>query len=276
MGVEINTKKILKKWESDIKDRAFRLHLEPRFTIIQVGHRNDSNLYVNNKIKKAKELGIDTRLISLDNVTPQRKLNQIMQEMTGPTILQLPLPDHLNASEALSNLRPEYDLDGLTTYQKGLLVDGDPKAMVPATAKGVIKIAKSLTDLEGLQVLIISRSELIGKPLVHLVLQEDAVPMIAHSKVSKERLYSKMKRADIIVTGCGKRKIFNSEHVGKGEQIIIDCSMEKINGLDNVGDMDKEDILSNTNCHIASGYGHTGPATVLGLLDNVVQFYEMR
>ena len=276
MGFEINTKGILERWENNIKIRAGVLNQEPQFIIVKVGDRNDSNLYVNNKIKKAKELGIVPYLVNLNPDITQSNLNIAMSQIDRPAILQLPLPEHLDAMEALSHLTPQYDMDGLTSYQKGLLVGGDPRAMIPATAKGVVEILKSLTDLTGLRVLIISRSDLIGRPLIQLMLQEDAVPIVAHSRVPKLTLYSEMKKADVIITGCGKRKIFNSNHLAEGNQIIIDCSMEKVDNIDNVGDMDKEDILLNTYSSIASGYGHTGPATILGLLDNVVKYYEMR
>lgn len=276
MGLEINTKKVLEKWESSIKNRVNILIRDPQFIIIKVGDRNDSNLYVNNKIKKAKELGIEPHLVNLSADITQSNLNIAMSQIDRPAILQLPLPEHLDAVEALSHLRPQYDMDGLTNYQKGLLATGDPRAMIPATAKGVVEILKSLTSLRGLRVLIISRSDLIGKPLSQLMLQEDAMPIIAHSKVPKMTLYSEMRKADIIITGCGKRKIFNSTHLADGNQIIIDCSMEKVDGMDDVGDMDKKDVLLNTYSSIASGYGHTGPATILGLLDNVVKYYEMR
>lgn len=274
-GVEINTRGILKNWESSIKIRASVLDQEPQFIIVKIGDKNDSNLYVDNKIKKAKELGIEPYLLHLESNITQHNLNIAMSQIDRPAILQLPLPEHLDAAEALSHLRSEYDMDGLTNYQKGLLAAGDPRAMIPATAKGVREILRVLTDLRGLRVLIISRSDLIGKPLTQLMLQEDAMPIVAHSRVPKLKLYSEMKKADVIVTGCGKRKIFNQTHFNDINQIIIDCSMEKVDGISGVGDVDKEDVLLHTYNHIASGYGHTGPATILGLLDNVVKYYEM-
>jgi len=275
-GAEINTKEILKEWEEDIKHRARVLHQEPLFNIIKVGDRDDSNLYVNNKIKKAKELGLNPIEIALPKSITQYELNAIIGCSSVPTILQLPLPSNLDEKEAISCLKPELDMDGLTNYQKGLLVDGDPMAMIPATAKGVMRIIESLTIVGGLKVLIISRSQLIGKPLAQLILQKDGIPIVMHSRVPKLTLYSEMKKADVIITGCGKRKIFNHKHFNKTNQIIIDCSMKKIDGISGVGDVDKEDVLLHTYNCIASGYGHTGPATILGLLDNVISYYEMR
>lgn len=274
-GVEINTKEILKEWEEDIKDRAFKLHQKPEFIIIKVGCRDDSTLYVNNKISKAKQLGITPVEIALPETASQHQLNSIIKSVKSPATLQLPLPEHLDATEALSYLEPKFDMDGLTNYQKGLLVSNNSKAMIPATAKGVMKIIESLTSVKALRVLIVSRSQLIGRPLAQLILQKDGVPIVMHSRVPKLNLYSEMKKADVIVTGCGKRKIFNHTHFNNMNQIIIDCSMEKIEGVNGVGDVDKQDILLHTRNCIASGYGHTGPATILGLLDNVIKYYEM-
>lgn len=272
-GKEINSKDIIARWQDKISDTIILHNLKPELIIITVGDREDSRLYVNNKVKKAKELGIEPYVVKLDSTITQGGLNIAMSQIDRPAILQLPLPDHLDAVEALSNLRPEYDMDGLTTYQKGLLVDGRDEAMIPATAKGVMQILKWLTTLKGQKVAIVSRSELIGKPLAQLILQNDGYPVILHSKIPITKLREELYNADIIITGCGKRAIFDSSFFRKSGQIIIDCSMEKIEGVKGVGDVNKEDVLLNTNNLIASGYGHTGPATVMGLMENVVKYY---
>lgn len=273
-GKEINSKDIIAGWQYEISDIIALHDLKPELIIITVGDREDSKLYVNNKVKKAKELGIEPYVVKLDSTITQRGLNIAMSQIDRPAILQLPLPDHLDAVEALSHLRPEYDMDGLTTYQKGLLVDGRDEAMIPATAKGVMQILKWHTSLKGQKVAIVSRSELIGKPLIQLILQNDGHPVILHSKTPISKLREELRDADIVITGCGKRAIFDSSFFRKSGQIIIDCSMEKIDGVKGVGDVNKEDVLLNTNNLIASGYGHTGPATVMGLMENVVKYYQ--
>lgn len=276
---EINTKEILKKWQIELEGRLDRLKRnghEPRLNIITVSSNEDGKLYVNNKIKKAEELGIECSIFRLDEYTNQDMLNELIGCMRHPTILQLPIPKHLDKDEALRYLKPEFDVDGLTIYQKGLLVNGDKKAMVPATAAGVVRIIEHITNIQGKKVAILSRSELIGKPLTQLILQKDGYPIVMHSKISEYELNYEMMDADIVVTGCGKRAIFDSNNFDVDCQILIDCSMHKSPVRDGVGDIDKEDILKHTDNLIASGYGHTGPATVMGLMDNVAKYYELQ
>lgn len=275
---EINTKEILKKWQIELEGRLDRLKRnghEPRLNIITVSSNEDGKLYVNNKIKKAEELGIECSIFGLDEYTNQDMLNELIGCMRHPTILQLPIPKHLDKDEALRYLKPELDVDGLTIYQKGLLVNGDKKAMVPATAAGVVRIIEHITNIQGKKVAILSRSELIGKPLTQLILQKDGYPIVMHSKISEYELNYEMMDADIVVTGCGKRAIFDSNNFDVDCQILIDCSMYRSPARDGVGDIDKEDILKHTDNLIASGYGHTGPATVMGLMENVVKHYEL-
>ena len=275
---EINTKEILKKWQMELEGRLDRLKRnghEPRLNIITVSSNEDGKLYVNNKIKKAEELGIECSIFRLDEYTNQDMLNKLIGCMSHPTILQLPIPKHLDKDEALRYLKPEFDVDGLTIYQKGLLVNGDKKAMIPATAAGVVRIIEHVTNIQRKKVAILSRSELIGKPLAQLILQKDGYPIVMHSKIPEYELNYEMMDADIVVTGCGKRAIFDSNNFDVDCQILIDCSMYRSPVRDGVGDIDKEDILKHTDNLIASGYGHTGPATVMGLMENVVKYYEL-
>ena len=275
---EINTKEILKKWQIELEGRLDRLKRnghEPRLNIITVSSNEDGKLYVNNKIKKAEELGIECSIFGLDEYTNQDMLNELIGCMRHPTILQLPIPKHLDKDEALRYLKPEFDVDGLTIYQKGLLVNGDKKVMVPATAAGVVRIIEHITNIQGKKVVILSRSELIGKPLAQLILQKDGYPIVMHSKIPEYELSYEMMDADIVVTGCGKRAIFDSNNFDVDCQILIDCSMYRSPVRDGVGDIDKEDILKHTDNLIASGYGHTGPATVMGLMENVIKHYEL-
>lgn len=275
---EINTKEILKKWQMELEGRLDRLKRnghEPRLNIITVSSNEDGKLYVNNKIKKAEELGIECSIFRLDEYTNQDMLNKLIGCMRNPTILQLPIPKHLDKDEALRYLKPEFDVDGLTIYQKGLLVNGDKKAMIPATAAGVVRIIEHVTNIQRKKVAILSRSELIGKPLAQLILQKDGYPIVMHSKIPEYELNYEMMDADIVVTGCGKRAIFDSNNFDVDCQILIDCSMYRSPVRDGVGDIDKEDILKHTDNLIASGYGHTGPATVMGLMENVVKYYEL-
>lgn len=276
--MEINSKAVLELWEKELKTRMTVakkvLGIGPSLIIVRVGDDPASELYVNIKVKKAEQLGIYVKVIKLDSDVDQETLNHTLEEIFQPVILQLPLPKGLNAEEAISYIDPEVDVAGLTIEQKGLLSAGNLNAYEPATAKGVIRLIESETSISGKKVAIISRSELIGIPLSKMVIDRDGYPVVMHSKVPLMNLLDEIKNADIVVTGCGKRGIFDSRHFRKHGQIIIDCSMAKVDGLDGVGDVNKGCILLRTENKIASGYGHTGPATILGLMDNVIKHYE--
>ena len=279
MGYEIDSKMIIKKWEDEIRDRLDKItklsYYPLIFVIVTVGESSESRLYVKNKVKKARELGIQSEVFSLPETVTQKELNKVLNEMVYPTILQLPLPPHLDHHEALEHLDYTLDLDGLTNTQAGMLAKCDPRALEPATAKGVIRILEDLVVLEKMKVAILSRSELIGIPLSHMLLQRDAYPVIMHSKILPIELGREIRTADIVVTGCGKRAIFTAENFNQSGQVIIDCSMTRVRNIPGVGDVNKEDVIKNTMNLIASGFGHTGPATVMGLMDNIVKYYEM-
>lgn len=276
---EINTKLVIEKWENELLDRILKLKnkgITPKLNIILVGSSYDNELYINTKVNKGKKLGIEVSTFKLDESIKQNMLNELIDCMHEPTILQLPIPKHLKKEEALSYLKPEIDVDGLTIYQKGLLVNGSEKAMIPATAAGVVKILESVTDIERKKVVILSRSELVGKPLAQLILQKNGYPVILHSKVQERDLNYEIMDANIVVTACGKRAIFDRNNFDIEGQVIVDCSMYKKPDKNGVGDVDKESVLKYTDNYIASGYGHTGPATVMGLMENVVKYYELQ
>lgn len=279
MGRELNSRILLRRWEEELKNRVQELYRQgiiPCLNIIRVGDRPDSKLYVENKIKKCIELGVNAKILNvLDNEHTEDDVAILCGTANVPTIVQMPLPKWVDARRCVNLLDPAVDVDGLGTIQKGYLQEGSPYAYEPATAKGVIRLIEGHGPIEGKKVVIVSRSELIGLPLAKMILDRDGYPMVLHSKVCWARVRYEMRCADIVVTGCGKRSIFDCKDAGMAsEQLIIDCSMAKERDIDGVGDFNKESVIKYTDACIASGYGHTGPATILGLIDNVLKAYE--
>ena len=277
LGSEINTKEIVGQWIEELKVRCNNLFTTPYLTIIQIGDNEASNKYIKNKLSMADRLGIYARHLKFPETITQTELNMVMKHYGEfPIILQLPVPDHIDVEKAMKQIDPKSDVDGFTHYQKALLLDGNMNALVPATALGIHRILKeTVGDLTGKKVAIVNRSHLIGKPLMQLLLSENAVPTMLHSKVPQDILKKEIYNSDIVITGCGKRKIFNSKNFSPG-QVLIDCSMNRVDGIPGVGDMDKEEILKNVFVKIASGYGHTGLATTVGLMNNVIKTYEIK
>lgn len=265
----INTKEIAQ----EIKD-AIRVTMPkgvvPKLVILQVEGDKASDSYVKNKIKLGKELGIEIEHTLLKSDIPQKKLEMIIEHYnadrdTSGIIVQLPLPDHLDERKALDTIDVEKDVDGLGTKQIGRLTTQNGRVMHPCTALGVLNMLIHITELEGKDVVIVNRSNLIGKPLQAMLTNEDATVTMCHSRT--KNLKEKIQNADIVITGIGKAKFFDKSYFKDG-QIIIDCSMNvyegKLCGDVKIEDLEELDVL------VASGTGHTGVMTVLSLMYNTL------
>ena len=265
----INTKEIAQ----EIKD-AIRVTMPkgvvPKLVIIQVEGDKASDSYVKNKVKLGKELGIEVEHTLLKSDISQKKLEMIISHYnadhnTSGIIVQLPLPKHLDERKALDTIDVEKDVDGLGTKQIGRLTTQSGRIMHPCTALGVINMLINITELEGKDVVIVNRSNLIGKPLQIMLTNEDATVTMCHSRT--KNLKEKIQNADIVITGIGKAKFFDKSYFKDG-QIIIDCSMNvyegKLCGDVKIEDLEELDVL------VASGTGHTGVMTVLSLMYNTL------
>ena len=265
----INTKEIAQ----EIKD-AIRVTMPkgvvPKLVILQVEGDKASDSYVKNKVKLGKELGIEVEHTLLKSDISQKKLELIISHYnadrdTSGIIVQLPLPNHLDERKALDTIDVEKDVDGLGTKQIGRLTTQNGRVMHPCTALGVINMLINITELEGKDVVIVNRSNLIGKPLQIMITNEDATVTMCHSRT--KNLKEKIQNADIVITGIGKAKFFDKSYFKDG-QIMIDCSMNvyegKLCGDVKIEDLEELDVL------VASGTGHTGVMTVLSLMYNTL------
>ncbi|NLM62891.1 MAG: bifunctional 5,10-methylenetetrahydrofolate dehydrogenase/5,10-methenyltetrahydrofolate cyclohydrolase [Mollicutes bacterium] len=271
---KINVKKIIENKKNEIRNEVKKLKGRPNLTIIQVEGHAESDLYVKNKIKLGKELGIHVTHIKLHKDIEKKDIIELIEVLNKADnvhgiIVQLPLPAHLNEFEIVNHIDYRKDVDGLTVYQRGLAEINGEGVLYPCTAVGVMEILKNVCKIKSMDVVIVNRSSLIGKPLQKMLTQEDATVTMCHSKT--KNLDKKMRKADIIVTGVGIPKIFNELHFTDG-QIIVDCSMNYVDGKI-VGDVDI-DKLENINVLVASGKGNTGPMTVLSLMENTIKSFK--
>ena len=222
----INTREIAQEIKNAIRTTIPK-DVETRLVIIQVEGDKASDSYVKNKVKLGAELGIKVSHVMLKNDTTQDKLERIIEfynneDSVNGIIVQLPLPKHLNERKALDKIDVEKDVDGLSTAQIGRLTTENGRVMFPCTALGVLNMLINITKLEGKDVVIVNRSNLIGKPLQTLLTKENATVTMCHSKT--KNLKEKIQNADIVITGIGKAKFFDKSYFRDG-QIIIDCSM---------------------------------------------------
>ena len=265
----INTKEIAQEIKDAIRTTIPK-DVETRLVIIQVEGDKASDSYVKNKVKLGAELGIKVSHVMLKNDTTQDKLERVIEfynneNSVNGIIVQLPLPKHLNERKALDKIDVEKDVDGLSTAQIGRLTTENGRVMFPCTALGVLNMLINITKLEGKDVVIVNRSNLIGKPLQTLLTKENATVTMCHSKT--KNLKEKIQNADIVITGIGRAKHFDKSYFRDG-QIIIDCSMNMYEGK-LCGDVKIED-LEDLDVLIASGTGHTGVMTVLSLMYNTL------
>ena len=185
------------------KDYGFR----PGLTVVRVGEDPASNVYVTNKVKTSAELGIVSEHTHLPAETPQDELLGIVRSLNGRddvdgVLIQLPLPEHINGDEVLNAIDPDKDVDGFHPINVGRLHSGQ-RCLVPCTPAGVIEILKrSNIDIAGKHAVVVGRSNIVGKPMAALLLNENATVTICHSRTAD--LPSITTQADILIAAIGK------------------------------------------------------------------------
>lgn len=246
--------------------------IQPCLATVLVGDNPASATYVRNKQKACAEVGIKTKDHKLPSTVTQSELNSLVDTLNKDSevhgiLVQLPLPTQCNEFETTSRILPTKDVDGLTPQNAGLLAM--KKAVLKAcTPSGVIELLQYYSiPVEGKNTLIINRSNLVGKPLIHLLLEKNATVTVAHSKT--KNLIDVCKSADIIITGVGDRTKFKltKEMICEGA-VVIDVATTRLDGK-LVGDCDFDDIIQKAS--FASPVpGGVGPMTIAMLLKNTV------
>ena len=264
---------------TEAKKQIEALPTKPKLTIITIGHDDASEVYVRNKIKTAESLGIEVSHAKLEeDITQERAEKRIKLEMeyTDAIMLQLPIPKHLD-EKALINLIPqEKDVDGLTDLNMGMLVNNHPHGIVPATAMGVYQIISHMLetgDLTGVDVTVVNRSQLIGKPLQALLTNHNATVTLCHSRT--DNLQNHTSRSHIVVTGIGQPKYFDSYYFSD-YQMIIDCGMNRDEENKLCGDVDIEQVQEELKVHVTPTPGGTGILTTACLMLSVIQCYKLQ
>lgn len=270
----LDGKKCAESKIEDIRERVSKLNKKPSLAIIMISEDKASKTYVNNKVKRCMEVGITPRLIDLPETVEQFVVEGVIKELNEDSeitgiILQLPIPDHLDASYLGNLINYKKDVDGFTTINTGLLSVGRP-CLVPCTPKGIIELLDFYNiDIESKDVLIINRSDIVGKPLAQLFLQRNATVTVAHSKTKDLRKH--IKHADIIVTAVGIPNFFSFRDFTQGST-IVDVSINFVNGK-MCGDVTKYSYgyLDAVDCNITPVPGGVGQMTVIALLENILQ-----
>jgi len=274
-GTKIDGKIIAQTVKDRVKKSVDELKkdgINPCLATVLVGHNVASATYVKNKHKACDEVGISTKDHKLDENTTQQQLNSIIDELNQDSsvhgiLVQLPLPQHLSEFETTSRISPLKDVDGLTPHNAGLLAM-KKAALVACTPSGVMEMFDYHNiELEGKNIVLINRSNLVGKPLYHLLLEKNATVITCHSRTKDIEKFCQ--EADIIITAVGDRtKFILTPEMIKEESIVIDVAISRFeNKL--VGDCDYEKIIEKAS-FATPVPGGVGPMTVAMLLKNTI------
>ena len=295
----LDGKKIAANIRAELREEVETLKAQgkrvPKLAVVIVGNNPASETYVNNKIKACAEVGIDAVRIAYDeSISEQTLLNEVTKLNNDQTIdgfiVQLPLPEHINESAILSAIDYRKDVDGLTPENVGRTVQGLP-SLVSATPRGIRELlARYDIQTEGKHVVVIGRSNIVGKPIAMLLMQRpylslpgmsasslgDATVTICHSKT--RNLADICRTADIIIVAAGSPKLLTADMVKDGV-VVIDVGINRVDDITSprgyrlVGDVDFESVAPKA-AFITPVPGGVGPMTIASLLQNTLQAYH--
>jgi len=272
----IDGKAIAAQVEAEVRAALAKLPFKPGLVAIRVGNDPASEVYVRNKARKAKELGLQgTELVFDASMRETDLLDEVRQLNSDNNIdgilVQLPLPKQIDAGKVIGAIDPAKDVDGFHPVNVGLLHLGRP-ALVPCTPAGVLRlIASTGVDITGKRAVVIGRSDIVGKPAAALLLRENATVTICHSRTRD--LPGVVREADIVVAAIGKPRFVTVEMIKKGA-IVIDVGINRLDGK-LVGDVDfarVRDVAS----WITPVPGGVGPMTIAMLMKNTVTAAQVR
>ena len=274
----IDGKKIAAELRNKLKEEVDgikkKFNKVPGLTVILVGNLAPSQIYVKNKEKSAKEVGLNSEVIryanDVDENTILKKINDLNEDKSVSGILvQLPLPKHINKKKVIESISPSKDVDGFHPMNVGNLSSGY-ESSVPCTPLGCYLLLKKIEpNLSGKKAVIIGRSNLNGKPMAQLLLKENCTVTITHSKT--KNLKSECLLADIIIAAVGIPELVKGDWVKK-DSIIIDVGINKIDkGI--VGDVDFDQVSKRAKA-LTPVPGGVGPMTIACLIKNTIDCFK--
>ena len=275
MATIIDGKNLAKKIRQNLKiecDELKEKGITPKLAVIMVGDNPASKVYVKNKSKACEDVGIEYNEYLLGEDTTQEELINLIKELNNNKeihgiLLQSPIPKHLNINEAFKAITYSKDVDGFTPSSVGKLCIGED-TFISCTPYGVIKMFEEYEiDLTGKDVVILGRSNIVGKPLIQCCLQKNATVTVCHSKT--KNLKEHTKRADVIIAAIGQSKFVTEDMVKEGA-VIIDVGINRGEDGKLTGDVDFENVKKKAS-YITPVPGGVGPMTIAMLMNNVIK-----
>lgn len=277
MGEKLKSTQLCKDLKSKLIGKTselLELGVKPTIASLLIGEDGGAKFYTSIQKKKCAEIGIEYKLIELQQDIEMEEMVSILEKLNNDKdihgiIIQAPLPKKLLEGNIMDYILPSKDIDCQNIVNIGKLYKGESE-FVPCTAESALKLCKSTgIDLCGKNVVVIGRSNVVGKPLTQLLLGEHATVTICHSKT--EKIKEKCKRADVIFACAGSPKMVDSSYVKEGA-VIIDIGTSEVNGKI-TGDVDMDNVIDIAS-FISTVPGGVGPLTTMILLGKVVSNAE--
>ena len=277
----IDGKVISSKRKDDLKIKIEELKTKgkriPKLTVVLVGENPASQTYVRNKAKGCEYVGMLSDVIKLDEMTSQEELVSLIHklnkdESVDGILVQLPLPKHIDEDVILELIDPSKDVDGFHPQNVAKLMLGQ-SGLVPCTPKGMMVLLDEIGyDLTGKEVVVVGRSNIVGKPVAMLCLHKNATVTIVHSRTKD--LKEVCQRADVVICAIGKAKFFNHEYFNENA-VVLDVGINRDENNKLCGDVDYNDVFNNVYA-ITPVPGGVGPMTIAMLLENTLEAYMNR
>ena len=275
MAVIIDGKELAKKIRANLKiecDELKKKNIKSKLAVIMVGEDPASKVYVRNKSRACEDVGIKYEEYLLDLNTTQKELVELIEKLNNDKtingiLLQSPIPSSLDINEAFRTISPEKDVDGFNPINVGMLVLNQD-TFVSCTPYGIMKMFEEYDiDLTGKNVVILGRSNIVGKPLIHCCLNKNATVTSCHSRT--QNLAQKAKEADVLISAIGKANFVTADMVKDGA-VVIDVGINRLDNGKITGDVDFESVKEKAS-YITPVPGGVGPMTIAMLMNNVIK-----
>ena len=275
MAIIIDGKELAKKIRSELKKEVVELKnkgINPKLAVIMVGDDKASKVYVKNKSKACEECGIDYEEFLMDKDIDMEELLETIDKLNKRDdihgiLLQSPIPSNLDINQAFNKINYKKDVDGFNPINVGKLSIGED-CFVSCTPAGVIKMLEEYNiEIEGKNVVIIGRSNIVGKPLIQCILRKNGTVTMCHSRTKNIKQITK--NADILIAALGKPKFVTQDMIKDGA-VIIDVGINRTEDGKLVGDVDFENVKNNAS-YITPVPGGVGPMTIAMLMTQVVK-----
>jgi len=278
MTTILDGKALADKISEDLKKEISDNKYTPTLAVVIVGQNPASQIYVRNKNRKALELGMTSIVVELPETISQTELETEIDKLAknkkvNAILVQLPLPKHINTQAIIEKIPPQKDVDGFHPYNIGRLYSGEKPFSKACTPKGILRILEEYKiDVASKQVVVIGRSNIVGKPVAAMLTNLNATVTLCHSKT--QNLQEQTQKADILICAIGKPKFITADYI-KENTVVIDVGINRQDDGKLVGDVDFENVKAKSS-YITPVPKGVGPMTIAMLMENSLELYKQQ